>query len=438
MEITDPSLGMFSLLPAEVRTIIWKHFSSQLHIGRSLPRKPNHLSRDQEILLTSRKIYAEVAAEVPSGYNNNTIIISVRPEYRYKSWIKAKNTKGVQWDLEDLPDAISRGFCDLPWHNLNVQIWIWAPHRKDSAQIICLYKKVRALVEILRGAKGFLSIWVVFGHTKNTSWFDEAQPQCSIENVADLLPWGGEIPGAKWDYEFIFPLFLQIRNVKMARMYSTEIFGGKRENLIMGGRFMKAQRIMRKTTPYGSRAEPDRYHGKLIKEHLDLLFMMVERILDLLPSETANMLRLDRFSSWYTDKLHGNSPYENELKKLLLDDVQGHDTLNTMNDRYRILRAHNPLSLAYRSAFPETFDSTKHPDIDARGWNQDAWHCVYRHGIPPLNGKETDERYRKWSMEYDAPENGGEFVKLQRYFSLLTARKPVLVSSDVECLDLLD
>jgi hypothetical protein len=108
MEITDPSLGMFFLLPAEVWTMIWRHFSPQLHVGRSLPREPNHLSRDQEILLTSRKIYAEVAAEVLSGYNDNTIIISVRPEYRYRSWIKAKNTKGVQWDLEDLPDAISR------------------------------------------------------------------------------------------------------------------------------------------------------------------------------------------------------------------------------------------------------------------------------------------------------------------------------------------
>jgi hypothetical protein len=118
MEIADPSLGIFSLLPAEVRIMIWKHFSPQLHVGRSLPRKPNHLSRDQEILLTSRKIYAEVAAEVPSGYNDNTFIISVRPEYRYKSWIEAKSTKGVQWDLEYLPDAISRGFCELPWHNL--------------------------------------------------------------------------------------------------------------------------------------------------------------------------------------------------------------------------------------------------------------------------------------------------------------------------------
>ena len=53
----------------------------------------------------------------------------------------------------------------------------------------------------------------------------------------------------------------------MARIYSTEMFEGKRENLMMGEIFMKAQRIMRKTIPYGSRAEPDWYHGKRTPLH---------------------------------------------------------------------------------------------------------------------------------------------------------------------------
>ncbi len=416
MEITDPSLGIFSLLPAEVRIMIWKYFSPQVHVGRSLPRKPQYFSPDQRILLTSRKIYAEVAAEVPDGYNGDTFVISVEPEYQYKLWIKATNTKGVQWDLKDLPDAISRGFCDLPWHNLNVRIWIWAPNRKGGAQIICLYKKVRALVEILKKAKGFLSLSVFFRYKKNTSWFGGAQPQCSIGNKADLLPWGGGSPRGKWDFEFIFPLFLQIRNAKKAEMYSEEIIDGQRESLIMVQEFMKAQRIMMRT------AKPNRYYGNQIDKHLDLLFMMVERILDVMPTKTARMLRLERFSSWYTDKLHGNSPYENEIRRLLPDDVN-EETLKIVNNRYRLMRAYNPLSLAYRTAFPETFDSAKHPDVDARGWNPDAWHSVYIRGIPPLDRKNADKKFRKWSMEYDDPENGGEFMKLHRYFSLLIGRK---------------
>jgi hypothetical protein len=428
MKITDPSLGMFSLLPLEIRIMIWKHFSPQLHVGRLLPRKPNRLSRDQEILLTSRKFYAELAAEVPSGYNDHTIIISITPEYQYKLWIKAKNTKGVQWDLEDLSDAISRGFCDLPWHNLNLRIWIWAPDRKDSAQIICLYKKVHALVEILKKAKGFLSLWVVFRHTKNTTWFDGAQPQCSIENKADLLPLGGEVLGAKWDYQFIFPLFLKIRNVKIAKMYSTEMYSGERNNVLMSDIFKKSQRIMRKTAPYVSGAGPDLYYGKRIKEHLDLLFIMVEHLLDHLPSKTASMLRLDRVSSWYIDKQHRNSRHEKEHTKLLPDGVEGHDTLSTTNDRI-IEGAHDPLLFAYSSTFSETIDLTKHVHLNARSWqNRDTWHRVYQDGIPPLTGNETDESYWKWSMEYEAPENGGECVKFQFYFSLRIARNPVLNS----------
>lgn len=411
---------MLSLLPGEVRKMIWKHLSPHLHIGRSLPKKPNHHSLYQRILLTSRRIYAEVAAVVPSGYNGETMNISVHPEYQYKSWIRVRTTKraekGIQWKLEDLPDAISRGFGDLPWHSLNVTIYIWAPDRKDSGQIICLYQIVRALVEMLKGANGFLSLNVVFGQRKKARWFNDGLPQCSIENNADLLQL---IVGAKRDYAFIVPLFLQIRNAKMAKMYFTETFEGKR------GTFIDAPSIMTGTI-HGYAAEPR------IQKHLDLLFTRVEHILDLLPSKTADMLRLDRFSSWYTDRLNGNSPYENELERVLLDDVQRlrHDTLDRMDDRYRIMRTHNPLSLAYRSAFPGTFDLSKYPDIHHRGWNRDAWHDVYRHGIPPLNHEKTNVRYRKWRMEDDTPRYSKKFVKLHRYFSSRVARNPALRACD--------
>jgi hypothetical protein len=79
MAITDPSLGTLSLLPAEVRSMIWKHVSFGLFGRRSLPRKPSYLSLDQELLLTSRKIYAELSAEIPSGYNGQTINLHVDP-----------------------------------------------------------------------------------------------------------------------------------------------------------------------------------------------------------------------------------------------------------------------------------------------------------------------------------------------------------------------
>jgi len=90
--------------------------------------------------------------------------------------------------------------------------------------------------------------------------------------------------------------------------------------------FKAAQFIMRETTPFESLEESLEelilYYGRRIGVHLDLLFMTVERILDILPSETADMLRLDHFSSWYTDRLYGDSPYEDEFNKSLLNGLE--------------------------------------------------------------------------------------------------------------------
>lgn len=198
----------------------WKLIAPQLHLRRSLPRKPTQHSPYQDLLLSSKKIFKEVSAEVPSGYNGHTIQICVEPEYRYKSWIKVRCTKGaekgVEWDLKDLPDALSKGFVRIPWHRLNVRIVIWAPKKKDSGQMICLYKKVRALVELLKRAKGFWSLRVLFGHTK-TSWYG-VLPQCSLTNKAHLLSWDGQLPGAQWDYNFILRLILCLRKARKARI----------------------------------------------------------------------------------------------------------------------------------------------------------------------------------------------------------------------------
>jgi hypothetical protein len=101
---------------------------------------------------------------------------------------------------------------------------------------------------------------MVFRHTENRSWFNDAEPQCSIKTK--LSPWEGDLTGAHWDYEYILPLFLQIRNVKMVRMYSTEMFEESRENMMMRETFLRAQRIVRKTILYESTVKTNRYHGR--------------------------------------------------------------------------------------------------------------------------------------------------------------------------------
>ncbi|KAL3424173.1 hypothetical protein PVAG01_03454 [Phlyctema vagabunda] len=413
MEVTDASLGLFSLLPVEIRIMIWKQLSPTLHVSRSLPRKPEYFSQFQGILFTSHRIQAEVAAQVPSGYNGKMMEISVSPKYDNRSWIKAKNHEGVQWDFKDVPDAISRSFRDLPWHELTVRIWFWAPSNKDRAQILCLYKKVHALVEMLREAEGFRSLKLIFAQTENTSWFDDCQPLYSIQS------------NEKRDYEYILPLFYQLRNVKMARAYSMEMLQGKQKNLKMHKLLAIAEAVMEMKTPYGLPKEQVTKNDKLIEEALNNLFLLVERMVDLVPSETANMLRLERFSSWYTDKLHGDSPYEEELEKCLIECCLESNGLGVweMNDRYRIMLVHNPLSSPHRKAFPETADTIRHLRINPRGWNREIWHCVYKQGIPPLDDPKIEETYRKWCKEYDTSSTGRKFKKLHCYFNVFLNRE---------------
>ena len=126
--------------------------------------------------------------------------------------------------------------------------------------------------------------------------------------ISHFISAGRGSPSEEWDYEFTSPLFLEILNVKTARVSRQEIAEGKQESRKLREAFISVQRMMKKTIPYGSRAEPNCYINDHIEKRLKLQVMKVERRLDLLPSKTANILRLDRFSSRYTDKLHGNSP----------------------------------------------------------------------------------------------------------------------------------
>ncbi|CAG8961754.1 hypothetical protein HYFRA_00006297 [Hymenoscyphus fraxineus] len=390
MEIIDPGLGMFSLLPLEVRRMIWKHLTPNLHVGQSLPRKPNRFKPEQQILLTSRKIYAELASEVPSGYNGHIILFIVSAQYKYKYWIQAVNYKGgrtgIRWFLKDLKDATSRGFDKLPWKRLHVQIHILAPKKEDAGQVLCLNKKIVDLVQMLKQAKSFRSFSIVFECTRDASWFDNGRPQCSI----DL---GGYNNDYHYDYEYILPLFLQLRNAKMVDIRSNETSKIKRwKKLGMSDAFIHTRKVIMKKVM--SKSEDAK-----IQKDLESLGIKVEEILDNLPSKTANMLRLDLFSGWYTDKLHGESPYQDKMKKLVLE---RRVKLAKLHQRYLMMRAHNPLSLGNKGVFPWIVERPKPEEMAAGGWNRDVWHSVYKNGIPPLNDRNMTLMYYEWERNTTA------------------------------------
>ena len=61
----------------------------------------------------------------------------------------------------------------------------------------------------------------------------------------------------------------------------------------------------------------DQWDDKSLQDDQDQMFMDVDIELDMLPGITANMMRLERFSSWYTDGSGSESKYERELERIL-------------------------------------------------------------------------------------------------------------------------
>jgi len=72
----------------------------------------------------------------------------------------------------------------LPWQNLEgVRIKISAPDPTDKGQIICLYKKVRGLVDLIEHVNGIQSLEIYFEDTDEAKWFKQREPQKSITHI---------------------------------------------------------------------------------------------------------------------------------------------------------------------------------------------------------------------------------------------------------------
>jgi hypothetical protein len=83
--------------------------------------------------------------------------------------------------------------------------------------------------------------------------------------------------------------------------------------------------------------------------------------LDLLPGITANMMRLERFSSRYTDGLGSESKYERELERILNTRSTSHYNYNQpkhIQMRYTAMRSFDPRSLLRRYQASKSWDMT--------------------------------------------------------------------------------
>lgn len=310
---------------------------------------------------------------------------------------------------------MSRGFGKLPYEKLKgVQVEIFAPCPYDPGQIVCLWKKCRDLAAMLEQADcGFSNLDIHLKNSTSAKWGVDGIPQISVagdrmrnyprsdfftdrsiehSNITDV------------DYETVPTAFLRIRNAQAAKVYIPEDVYEPCENHWA----YNTETILVQKEAFGTLCDAgDPWNDDCIRREQDQLFMDLDIELDLLPGITANMMRLDRFSSWYTDGFGSESKYEKELERILGTRCLGHYNRNRPKQlqlRYAAMRSFNlgTLFYGYKASKSRDMTTCPSPSTDVRTiqealalglikeeWSRDTWHNgCYPNGIPPFNSHE--------------------------------------------------
>lgn len=404
----DPSLGNLSRLPPEIRLQIWDLFSLYpIECGVKDPAFPKLRQPRLAVLQTSHRIHDEVSKHL---YKDVVLRFHVLPEYQYRSWLTVEGNTGTKWYLQNLDDAVSRGFAKLPYEKLKgIQVEIDAPCRFDPGQIVCLWKKCLDLAALLEQAeRGLPNLEIHLKDSESAKWSVDSEPQMSVavdrvksypprDAITDRSNEQTDIKNA--DYEFALIPFHRLRNVQTAKVYLPG-------DMVCNNEYAyNTETILTEKEPFGTWLKADDpWNDQRVQADQDQIFMDLDVELDLLPGITANMLRLERFSSWYTNGLDSASRYENELQRIIKTRSYSRCNYNEPEQiqyRYAAMRAFNPRSLFHWYKAPKSWDMPTRlvPSTDAttiqeaivsgtikEEWDADTWHSgCYPSGIPQFD-----------------------------------------------------
>ncbi|KAL8907230.1 MAG: hypothetical protein Q9207_001531 [Kuettlingeria erythrocarpa] len=360
-------------LPVEIRSLVWEFFSMKpsfaFVLGDFCPDK------DERMFLLE--------------YDKMILQFHISPTYQHKSWCsvessiiggnsRLKRKGGAEWPLQDLDDAMRRGFHKLHYQKMKrVQIDVGAPDHNDPGQVFCLYKKCLDLATMLEHAENdLLNLEINLLDSEQARWTWNRQLQSSIiQHPIEV-------------YELVLSAFSRLRNVKSAK-FRIPVQLDPSNHLIEN---MEAK--LELEGPFGSNVAPDgdeEWDDRDIQTEKDLLFMKVDLELDFLHGHTANMMRLDRFSFWYTDKIGGESKYESEYERIIRswkhlpeppDRLVQLTVLERLQWRHRAMMIFDPRARFRPSA------QERHPSVQLTSnaedvtsiWNPDDWYSTYHYG----------------------------------------------------------
>ncbi|KAL8760928.1 MAG: hypothetical protein Q9184_002896 [Pyrenodesmia sp. 2 TL-2023] len=337
------SLGKFTFLPLELRDQIWN--TAPLESRFSLLR-------------VSRQIYAELS---PRLYKDVALQFTIHPKYQYQSWIRVESSSAAQWLLHNVDDATKRGFDRIPFYQLKkIRIIIEAPDKKDQGQIICLYKKCLDLAGLLENAiHGLPNVEIVLSKSASSSWTVRGEPQRSID--LDQATFSD-------DHLIVLQAFSRVRNARSATI-SLPVKSEEGNYLIENF----ADAWMREI-PFGQNLDlNDPWNDQELQEEMDNIFVDLDMELDLLSGHTADLMRLDRFASWYSDKIDGESKYESEYERIIRawkGFQDSHDSTAEISEQSKLLK-----SLLWRYGAMRAFD----PAVSRRPDAQKRYPCCDEH-----------------------------------------------------------
>jgi hypothetical protein len=307
-------LGIFGKLPRELRDMVWEHFTPQWgsspdKIELSFTDRGQKIPNNQAILRTSHELSDEV---LPYLYKKEMLCFHVHGNWEQS--IVISNSHGARWEYGSNGGDILQPFRELPYKRLKaIKIEIVAANVADPGQYICLWKRVRGLVDHLSQSGGLPQIEIhlvenPFLGERFSKWSYDGRLRRSINNIpSDINNRRTHLYSC--DLDGILVPFSSLYSVPEAAIFVPKDFDRERN-----GRLLKPLEDMMKWQlgPFDDVLQLTRS----TQRYLDNTYVVFEDSLDSLSGRTAALLRLHRYSTWYDSNGNGKSAYLEEMERL--------------------------------------------------------------------------------------------------------------------------
>lgn len=377
-------LGNFANLPPEIRLEIWEYlFSTCDFRGRPVNRERGQ-ANNLSILRSSRQLYHEISRHL---YKDLIHTVHLSPMY-YEGLMGidiSSKWLSLRRRLENMADA-ERHFWSFPLHGVFLAVNIVAPDSDDPGQVVLLWQRANALVDLLNSAPGSSPACLFLQAPLKGHWLSEEKPTQSIEYAE----------GHHTDNEIIVSAFFRLRS-RCDIHPSSDL-----SDLRMDQSKSSRKALLSHFGSNQAHGEERSYISNMNKRLIDIakcptyIAMLLDNALDTIPGKTAKLLRRDRFSKWFEDGDSWKSPYEEELLSNYtanLASVGKYDIWlsNAFRRHGWLIIYHHRACLVAEGNLDHMWTTSRTPPGQHQlfeTWDSKIWEIIYPGGIPELEPSE--------------------------------------------------